>query len=57
MKKIAIILEDMRIEVQNNYLILKELLKTKKKNSYTLFVPKNSKTILSLFFNIKKIKL
>ena len=59
MKKIAIILEDMRIggpQKQLSY-FLKELLKTKNKNNYTLFVPKNSKTILSLFFNIKKIKI
>ena len=34
---------------------LKELLRAKKKNNYILFVPKNSKTNLSLFFNIKKI--
>jgi glycosyltransferase involved in cell wall biosynthesis len=57
MKNVAIILEDMRIggpQKQLSY-FLKELLRAKTKNNCILFVPKNSKTNLSLFFNIKKI--
>ena len=59
MKKIAIILEDMRIGGPQKQLIyfLQESINKKTNHKYLIIAPKNSKNKFSKFFNLKKIEI